>query len=412
MARTNVTAAIDVGTSKICTIVGQMGEGHEVQITGVGIAPSRGLRKGMVVNVDATAEAIRLSVERAERSSGTRILSAYVGITGNHISSLNNRGVVAISHHDRLVSHEDVARVIETARTLNIPSNREILHVLPRNYVLDGQDGIANPVGLHGFRLDVDTYIITGSVTSIQNLTKCIQQIGVAVEDLVLEPLAGGEAVLTEEEKQMGVALVDIGSGTSEIAIFVQGDLCYTSVISIGGYQFTHDIVYGLGAPFSSAEETKKQHGHANPAEVDPEEYVEVECFGAEGRRPVLRRHLSEIIRARAEELLELIWVDIQRSGYHSVLPAGLVLAGGTANLQGFPSVASRLLKLPVRVGVPRDIYGLVDAVYDPSYATGVGLLLWGLKHGEYDRKERITRFSIADTFKRLAFWVRDLIPY
>lgn len=411
MAKVRSFAAIDVGTTKVCALVGELSGSGEVQIDGVGVAPSRGLRRGMVINIDEATESIRAAVERAERSSGTKILSAYVGITGSHISSLNNRGVIAITRDDRLISHDDVMRVLEAAQAIHIPNNREVLHVIPRSYTLDGQDGVKNPVGMHGFRLDVETHIVTGSVTAIQNLTKCVEPLGIQLEDLVLEPLASSEAVLTEEEKEMGVVLADIGGGTTDIAVFIEGSIWHTSVLPVGGNHFTNDIAIGLRMPFAAAEELKIKYGHAQPGEVDPEESLEVTAFGGDGERNVLRRHLSEIIRARAEELAEMILVDMKRSGYEALLPAGLVLTGGTANLCGIAPASAHILQWPVRVGTPRGVTGLVDTVSNPAYATSIGLLLWGLKQGEEGDKERQLGFGIQELTKRFGSWLRELVP-
>lgn len=406
MARGPVYAAIDVGTTKVCTLVGQVGVTGEVQVTGVGVVPARGLLKGMVVNIDDAAEAIRLSVERAERTSGSRITSAHVGITGAHIDCLNNRGMVTITRSDRLVSVEDVSRVMEAARAVGIPNNREILHVLPRSYVLDGQEGVRNPVGLYGFKLDVEAHIITGAITSIHNLTRCVELAGVAVEELVLEPLASAEAVLVEDEREMGVALVDIGGGTTDLAVFIEGGVAYTAVLPIGGYQFTHDLVIGLRAPFAAAEEAKVSAGSVEPAAIPVEEQVEIEVFGEGGKRPVSRRLMSEILRARTEELLELLHDAIRRSGYSGLLPAGMVFTGGTANLAGLPALAEQTLHIPARVGLPEGVYGLVDTLHNPAYATSVGLLLWAVRFGA-DQERGQSGFALAEVLQNLLSWLK-----
>ncbi|MBI4302259.1 MAG: cell division protein FtsA, partial [Chloroflexi bacterium] len=378
MAKSNVFASLDIGTSKVCTVVGEISEDGETQILGMGLSPAKGIRRGMVVNIEEAMDSIRNSVEQAQRSSGFRILSAYVGIAGNHIASFNNRGVVAISHSDRLVTTDDVGRVLEAARTIDIPSNREILHILARDYALDGQDGIKNPVGLHGFRLDAETHIITGAVTPIQNLTKCVHGAGIEIEDLVVESLASSEAILSEEEKEIGVALADIGGSTTNIALFVNGSIWHTAVLQQGGYHITSDIAIGLHTSFAIAEEVKIQYGQALPSEIDPEESFEMSSFGAENKRIAKRRHLSEIIRARAEEILETILIEVKRSGNNTMLPAGLILTGGSANLKGLIPMATDLLQMPVRIGVPKGTFVLSDGLRNPAYATGIGLLLWG----------------------------------
>src|SRR3990172_6973878 len=408
MAKDNVTAAIDVGTTKVCTLVGEYDRDGEVQIVGVGISPSRGLRKGMVVNIDETVESIAESVEKAERSSGYKIVSAQVGIAGGHISSLNNRGVVAVSRSDRIIGDDDVSRAIDSARTINIPSNREIIHVIPRSYTIDGQDGVKNPIGMYGFRLDVEAHIVTGAVTSIQNLTKCIQKVGVEVEDLVLQPIASAEAVLTEEEKEMGVVLADIGGGTTDIGVFIEGAIWHTCVLPLGGHHLSNDIAIGLRTPFAVAEEIKSRYGHAFPGAIDPEAKIDVATFGAEGNRPILTRHLSEIIEARVEEIIEMILVEIKRSGYEGLLPAGLVLTGGSANLPGIDLLSKEVMQSPVRVGYPIGVSGLVEELDNPAYATSVGLLLWGLQNrahcgnGHYGQQ-------LGTIYRRFLDWVKEL---
>src|SRR3990172_9304698 len=279
MAKGHTFSSIDIGTTKVCTIVGDVNSDGEVRILGVGVSPAKGLRKGIVINIEETMESIQDSIAKAEKSCGGKVFSAHVGIGGSHIEGLNNRGVVAIARHDRLIYPEDVARVLESARTINVPSNREIIHVIPRSYTVDGQEGVKNPVGMHGFRLDVEAHIVTGAVTSIQNLTKCVEGIGIDVDDLILEPLAGGEAVLTEEEKEMGVVLADIGGGTTDIAIYVDGGVCHTKIIPVGGYQLTNDIAIGLRTPFAAAEELKAKYGYALPHLIEPEESIEVTAF-------------------------------------------------------------------------------------------------------------------------------------
>lgn len=412
MPRGHAVAAIDVGTTKICALVGQLGRDGELQVAGVGIAPARGMKKGMVVDIDEAAESIRVAVQRAERSSGNRIFSAYVGITGSHIHSVSNRAVVTISRPDRLVTHDDIDRVLEAARSIAVPANREVLHVLPRSYLLDGQDGLHNPVGLHGFRLDVETLIVTGAAASIQNLAKCVQGMGVEVEDLVLEPLASSEAVLTDDEREMGVCVADIGGGTTDLAVCIGGSIGYTAVIPLGGNHFTQDLAIGLRTPFEAAEEAKIRFGHADPRHIDPADSVEIASFGYQERQQVARRDLSLILRARVEELAEFIAAEIDRSGYGRLLPAGIVLTGGSANLQGLAPALAELLDMPVRTGFPQGVHGLGDTVRNPAFATSAGLLLWGLRHGIVgEGPAHATGFDFGAWWGRLGAWLRDLLP-
>ncbi len=404
-------AAIDVGTTKICTIVGEVAEEGEVQVMGVGIAQARGLRKGVVVDLEEATAAIKESVEGAERSSGYRIVSAFVGISGGHISSLNNRGSVVISRPDRLITQEDVTRVLEAAQTINLPSNRQILHIVPRAYLLDGQEGVRNPLRLHGFRLDVETHIVTGATTSIQNLTRCIQAAGVEVDDLVFQPLASAEAALTPEEREMGVILADIGGGTTDVAIYIDGAVWHTAVIPLGGYQLSNDIAIGLRTPYAVAEEIKTQLGYALVDAINPEEMVDINGFGADGTRRIARVQLCEILQGRSEEILSLIQMEVKRSGYTGLLPAGIVLTGGSANLAGLELLASRYLKAPARVAWPQGGTGLMDAINDPAYTTSLGLLLWGIKQGSLQPASRGHTAGVGGIFKRVAFWAKDLLP-
>jgi len=373
MKRTKI-AAIDVGTTKVCTIMADTTDGSVPRILGVGVAPSRGLQKGLVVNSNEARESIRESVRKAEQTAGYKLESAYVGVTGRHISSANNRGVVAITRNDRMVRSQDLKRVLEVARALKVPSDRQLLHVIPRTYVVDGQEGVKNPVGMHGFRLDVEAHVITAAVTSVQNLAKCIRGIGIEIEDLILEPLASAEAVLTEEERQGGVLLTDIGGGTTDIAVFKDNSIYYTSVLPVAGYQISRDIAIGLDLPFDLAEAIKKKYGDVTPA---TEGKGEDDKTLTENGHSVSSAALREIIRTRVEELLRLIIMELPRTESGRLIPSGLVLCGGTANLPGIVELASKVTRLPVRIGIPLHLYGISDTLLDPAYATGVGLLLW-----------------------------------
>ena len=411
MAGEQAFAAIDVGTTKVCALIADVDDEGRLQILGAGVALSRGLRKGIVVNIDETVEAIRAAVDYAERSSGIQINSAHIGIAGGHIGSLNNRGVVAISRHDRLIRSDDVIRVMESARTVQVPSNREILHVVPRSYTLDGQEGVKNPLGMHALRLDVEAHIVTAAATSIQNLTKCVERVGIEVEALVLQPLASAEAVLTPEEREMGVVVADIGGGTTDLAILLEGSIWHTSILPVGGYHLTNDVAIGLRMPFAAAEEIKLTHGHALPGAIDGSEQIDAASFGMESSRTLLRRQLAEILNARVEELTQMIHTEIKRSGYDGLLPAGLVITGGSANLTGIEFLARDILQLPVRIGTPRGIHGVVEAVDDPAYSTVIGLLLWSLRHTEIDFQTRPPESPLGQTVRKLGYWVRELLP-
>jgi len=378
MSKRNTLTSIDVGTTKICTTVAQVGNGGDIRVIGVGVSPSKGLHKGLVVNINEAKESIRESVRKAEQASDYKIESSYVGVTGRHVDSLNNRGVVAITRNDRLVRNDDLKRVLQCAQSVKVPSDRKLLHVIPRGYTIDGQMGVQNPIGMHGFRLDVETHVITAAVTSVQNLVKCIRGIGIDIDDLILEPLASSEAVLSEDEKQVGVILADIGGGTTDVAVFKDGSIWHTSILPVAGYQLTRDISIGLGLPFDVAEEMKKRYGSVMP--IQESKVENATTISADGHG-VSYQDLCDILRARVEEVIRLILLEMPNAGYETLVPAGLVLTGGSSNLSGIEALGREILQLPVRVGVPTQMYGITDTLRDPAYATSVGLLLWGAKY-------------------------------
>ncbi|HEY4711239.1 MAG TPA: cell division protein FtsA [Dehalococcoidia bacterium] len=394
-----IISAIDVGTTKIATIVANVKAEDDIEVLGVGVIPSHGLHKGIVVNMDEARQSIAASVREAQRISGIRIDSAYVGVTGRHISSLNNRGVVAIPRDDRLVRTQDLRRVLSAARNVTVAEGKKVLHAIPRYYALDGQEGVKQPVGMHASRLDVETHIITASVTSIQNLAKCVRSIGIDVEDLILEPLASGEAVLTPEERDTGVIMADIGGGTTDIAVFKNGSIYHTAIIPVAGYQVTSDISIGLGLPFNIAEKMKKRYGNVTPT-LELDETVQV---GIENGHSASYKDLCNIIRARMEELLQLTLMEMPTSDYQTLAPCGLVLTGGTANLPGLDELGQSLLRMPVRKGRPLNvgIYGISDILHDPAYATTVGLILWPVR-GKEGSDLQIKRAGVWGNFVSL----------
>lgn len=400
--------ALDIGTTKICTLVAEVGPppDHLMRIVGVGTVPSRGIRRGVVVDVGEVTLAIEESIHRAERTSGYEIASAYVGLAGAHISAVNSRGVVAISRGERGVRTLDVERVLEAARAIDIPQNREILHVIPRSFSVDGEDGVRDPLGMQAYRLEVETHIVTGATSSIRNLVKCVQNAGIQIDALVLEPLASGEAILTDIEREMGVALVDIGGGTTDIAIFIEGSIWHTVVLSTGGEQLTRDIAVGLRTPFDAAEEVKIKYGHALSQTIMSEETVRVNMFGEDGHQKISRQFLAEIIEARTEEIFEMILQEIKRSGYDGLLPAGVVLCGGTAELPGIRELARDVMNLPVRIGEPHDLRGLVDTLQSPAFATSVGLLAWGVEHD----LPKLIQQPVENGFK-MPTWLKLFLP-
>ena len=408
-----VFASIDIGTTKVCTVVGEVVAEQPLRILGVGIAAANGLNRGMVENLRDASESVRSSVEQAERSSGTRILSAHVGIAGPHISGQNNRGIVAIPDRDVPISQDDVSRVLDGARVISIPTNREIMHVVPRYYIVDGQDHVTDPVGMYGQRLDAETHLISGLSTVLQNATKCVETAGVQVETLIVSSLASAEAVLEDEERRQGVVLADIGGGTTDIVVFTEGSVCHTAVLPVGGNHITRDLVIGLRCPYQSAEDAKALYGHAIPSEIDAEETVELDVFGAEGRRSVERRRIAEIAQARVEEICEMVIREVRRAVHDDILSAGMVLTGGTANLAGIALAAEQVTGLPVRVGAPHGLQGLIDTLSDPAYASSVGVLQWAVRELESGawQTQRPSFALPGDLWQRLTRFVRVLLP-
>jgi cell division protein FtsA len=402
---------IDVGTTKICTVVGEVQEDEMLRIIGVGIAPSRGLRKGVVVNVHEATEAISASVRKAERISGYEINNAFVGVGGGHISAINSRGVVGISRGSRGIAEADIERALDAARAIAIPHNREIIHTIPRGCTVDGQEGVKDPIGMQGIRLEIEAHIVTGASTSVSNLVKCVREAGVEIDDLILQPLASGEAVLKQSEREMGVVLADIGGGTTDIGIFIEGSIWHTIILGTGGEHVTRDVAVGLRTPFNTAEELKIQYGNAMPTSLSTDELIEVTSFGNGAREAMSRLRLAEVIEARAEEILTLILREVKRSGYDGLLAAGLVLCGGTAELSGFTQLAQQVMQMPVRVGTPHDLQGLTDVLESPAYATSVGLLLWGMRHAPIREAVGRPRRPPSVLWPRIRDWLRAFLP-
>jgi cell division protein FtsA len=378
--RDHIVVGLDIGTTKICTIVAEVTEEGTVNIIGVGSSPSRGLRKGVVVNIESTVESIKKAVEEAELMAAVQINSVYTGIAGSHISGENSRGVVALKRQE--VTRGDVQRAIETARAVAVlPQDRRVLHVLPREFMVDDQDGIHEPMGMSGSRLEVDVHIITGAVTSAQNIIKSVNRAGLDVVDIVLQPLASSEAVLSPEERELGIAMVDLGGGTTDLAIFCEGSIRHTAVLPIGGQHLSTDVSIGLRTPQAEAEKIKIRYGTALVELVNDEDTMEVPSVGDRPPRKMPRKQLAEIIEPRVEEVFDLVRREIVRAGYESMLAAGVVITGGTSMLEGMPDAAERVLDLPVRRGIPSGVWGLRDIVSNPMHATGVGLILHACHH-------------------------------
>lgn len=380
--RDQILVGLDIGTTKICAIVSEVTEEGVLNIIGVGSSPSRGLRKGVVVDIESTVESIKKAVEEAELMAAVQINSVYTGIAGSHISAENCKGMVALKKSE--VTREDIRRAVESARTLAvIPHERRILHVLPREFMVDGQEGVREPLGLSGNRLEVNVHVITGAVTSAQNIIKSVNRAGLDVVDIILQPLASSEAVLSQEERDLGVAMVDLGGGTTDLAIFLDGSIRHSAVLPIGGQNLTKDLAIGLLTSQTEAEKIKVQHGLARTELVQGHETVDVPSVGDRPARIFSRRDIAEILEPRVDEIFELVRREITRAGYEGMLGAGVVITGGTSLLEGMPDAAERVLNLPARRGAPTEIGGLRDIVSNPMHATGVGLLLHARRHTE-----------------------------
>ncbi len=401
MSKENVIVGLDIGTTKVCVLVG-VHSSQGVDIIGIGTAPSRGIRRGMVINIESTVESIKKAVAEAELMAGCEIKSAIVGISGVHIQGLNSSGVVALKAGE--VSDEDIARVIDAARALAIPNDKQVLHVLPQEFILDGQDGIKDPRGMSGIRLEVKAHIVIGSITATKNLIKCVHKAGLEVQDLVLQQLASSEAILTPEEMELGVALVDIGGGTTDLAVFHRGSLRHTAILPVAGDHITSDIAFGLRTPLEEAEKIKRKYGCALASLLSSEETFEVSPV-SEGQRSrvVSRRLLAEIIEPRVEEIFRLVNEELDKSGYLKLMPAGIVLTGGTALMEGIVEMATDLFDLPARRGYPRGVGGLVDIVQNPQYATAVGLVIYGA------RKEQPKGLKVREGGPRLKRRLKEL---
>jgi cell division protein FtsA len=409
--REAVLVAIDVGTSKVVGLIGEVTRDGAVTIIGKGAPAAAGLKKGVVINIDQTVQSIAAAREQAERLSGYRVESAIVGVGGNHVESENSRGAVAVSGPRREVSHEDVERATEVARAVNIPSNREILHVLPRGFVVDGQEGVKDPLGMSAVRLEVETHIVHASATAVQNLSKCVQRAEVRIDELVAASLASADSVLTETERELGVAVADFGAGTIDLALFLDGSPFHVSVLPLGGNNVTNDVAIGLKTSLSAAETLKINHGTADPTAVGRDEEVSVEGIGEGTGRMASRLDLANIIEARMREVFEKIGEEIERAGNRGMLPAGLVLTGGAAQLAGTAELGREVLQMPVRVAGPTGVSGLTDHLLTPAYSTAIGLLLWGARSVHGYEPMRFESAPSQGALGRMRDWMRGLFP-
>lgn len=403
----NIIVGLDIGTTKICAVVGEL-TGDKINIVGIGTHPSIGLRKGVVVNIESTVESIQKAIEEAELMAGCEISSVYAGIAGGHITGFNSRGIVAIKGPE--VTQQDVDRVIDAARAVAIPMDREVIHVIPQEFMIDEQGGIQNPVGMSGVRLEAKIHIVTGAVTSAHNIVKSANRSGLDVCDIVLEPLASGEAVLTNEEKDLGTALMDLGGGTSDLAIFSGKNIKHTFVLALGGNNLTNDISIGLRASMADAETIKKKYGTCISRNVSADETIDVPGMGGRKPRKLQRQILGEILEPRMEEIFSLIKREIYRAGMEKIITSGVVLTGGTSLLEGVTDIAESVFDLPTRLGTPRGISGLTDVVNNPMYATGVGLVLYGARN-QPKKKFRIRDTNIFNRVMiRMKRWFKEVI--
>jgi len=397
----NVLVGLDIGTSKVVALVCEISENGEIEIIGLGTQPSRGLKKGVVVNIESTVQSIKRAVEEAELMAGCQINSVYTGIAGSHIRSLNSHGIVAI--RDSEVSTGDVARVIDAARAVAIPADQKILHVIPQEFIIDNQDGIKEPIGMSGVRLEAKVHMVTGAVSAAQNITKCINRCGLEVNDVILEQLASSYSVLTEDEKELGVCIVDIGGGTTDIAVFIEGSIRHTAVIPIAGDQVTSDIAVALRTPTQHAEDIKIQYACALTQMATPDESIDVPSVGDRPSRRLARQTLAEVVEPRYEELFNLIQAELRRSGMEDIVAAGIVITGGSSKMEGVVELAEEIFHIPVRLGSPQFVGGLSDVIRNPIYATGVGLLLYGQQH--QDQKVVVSDSDGPGMLEKMKTW-------
>lgn len=413
MKRRSTTAAIDLGSTKASVIVGDVSEQGDIRILGVGIAPASGLTRGVIDNIQSARDSVAMAVEKAEQSCGMRILSAVVGISGGHIHSQNNRGIVAIPDRSRPISADDRARVLESAGQIAIPTNRQVLHVLPRGYWVEGTEPVSDPIGMFGGRLDAETHIVTAAISAVQNLTKCVEGAGVQVDQIILESLASAQAVLSDQERYQGVAVADIGGSTTSLAVFDEGSVTHSACLPIAGTHMTHDLARVLRCPWEAAEALKCGHGRAFPSDATARDTVEIAAFGSQTSKNVNLGYVAEILGARAEEILDMIEVELKRAGYFDRIAAGLVLTGGASQLAGLAELAERRLGLPVRTGKPRGFNGMSDLIGSPAYSTSIGLVEYALQGAEPEPENAGISFEIpaAGIFKRIASIGRSLMP-
>jgi cell division protein FtsA len=399
----NLIVGLDIGTSKVVAIVGEISVDDEIEIIGIGSNQSRGLKKGVVVNIESTVHSIQRAIEEAELMAGCEIHSVYTGIAGSHIRSLNSHGIVAI--RDNEVSYTDVDRVIDAAKAVAIPADQKILHILPQEFIIDNQEGVKEPIGMSGVRLESKVHMVTGAVSAAQNIVKCVRRCGLDVDDIILEQLASSYSVLTEDEKDLGVCMIDIGGGTTDIAVFTDGAIHHTAVIPIAGDQVTNDIAVALRTPTQHAEDIKVQYACALTQLANNDESIEVPSVGDRPSRRLARQTLAEVVQPRYEELFTLVQAELRRSGYESLIAAGIVLTGGSSKMDGVIELAEEIFHMPVRLGIPQYVSGLSDVVKSPIYATGVGLLIFGKRQSQEGMTQIHINDGVKGIFERMKSW-------
>lgn len=399
----NLIVGLDIGTSKVVAIVGEISIDNEIEIIGIGSNQSRGLKKGVVVNIESTVHSIQRAIEEAELMAGCEIHSVYTGIAGSHIRSLNSHGIVAI--RDNEVTHSDVDRVIDAAKAVAIPADQKILHILPQEFIIDNQEGVKEPIGMSGVRLEAKVHMVTGAVSAAQNIVKCVRRCGLEVDDIILEQLASSYSVLTEDEKELGVCMIDIGGGTTDIAVFTDGAIHHTAVIPIAGDQVTNDIAVALRTPTQHAEDIKVQYACALTQLAKQDETIEVPSVGDRPSRRLSRQTLAEVVQPRYEELLTLVQAELRRSGYEGLIAAGIVLTGGSSKMEGVIDLAEEIFHMPVRLGIPQYVSGLSDVVKSPIYATGVGLLIFGKKQSQEGNTQIHINDGVNGVWERMKSW-------
>jgi len=410
MGTDDIVVGLDIGSGKVCTVIGELGENAQIEIIGIGAAPSLGIRKGIIIDLDQAIQSVKESIESAERMAGVRINSAFISITGNHIVSINSKGVIAISSDSPEITEKDVEKVIEAAKAGIVSSERELIHTLSREFIVDGQSGISDPLGMSGARLECKVHIVTGSVTAVQNLIKCVEGAGLDIEEIIFGTLASSNAILNSAEKELGVLVIDIGAGTTEVAIFIEGGLAYSVVLPVGGIQITNDLAVGLRTSIEEAERIKINYGSAVENSTSPEKFVEISNINGKEKHNVSKKYLVEIIEPRVSEIFSLVGTEIRKSGYSNMIPGGIVITGGSSLLPGVSEIAEQILRLPSRLGSPHYEGELADMINDPSYSAAVGLLSVATERYFIGRsfKSGKRKTKTKNIFTKVINWLKD----